>query len=73
MNPLNGFFKSLIKKIAQRRLARTTQIELSRLTDHELNDLGISRGEISSIAKGDHTRWASLQIENNNGNLKGWV
>ena len=77
MNPLSGFFKKLIQAIQHRRMVRTTQIELSRLSDYELNDLGISRGEIYSIACGDKTRWDSHQIgrgvDNHNGNLKGWV
>jgi len=34
------------------RQARRTFNELSRLTSRELNDLGINRGDISSIARG---------------------
>jgi len=33
------------------RRYRTTVNELSRLSAHELNDLGISRGEIATIAR----------------------
>ena len=72
-NPINGFFQKLIQAIQHRRLVRRTQIELCRLSDRELNDLGISRGEIYSIAKGDKTRWESHQVENSNSNLKGWI
>jgi uncharacterized protein YjiS (DUF1127 family) len=36
--------------MARERLARQTIKELSRLSDHELNDLGIARGEIYSVA-----------------------
>jgi hypothetical protein len=42
--------------------------ELSRLTDYELNDIGIARGDIYSIAKGDTDMKRSV-----NQNLKGWV
>ena len=71
-NPINGFFQKLIQAIQHRKLVRRTQIELSRLPDRELNDLGISRGEIFSIAQGDLTRSSHHQIDSN-GNLKGWV
>ena len=77
MNPLSGFYKKLIQAIQHRRMVRTTQNELNRLSDLELNDLGISRGEIYSIAHGDKTRWDSHQVgrgvDNHNENLKGWV
>ncbi len=32
------------------RQARRTERQLSRLSDHELNDLGINRRDIASIA-----------------------
>jgi uncharacterized protein YjiS (DUF1127 family) len=44
------WFKRLNASMARERLARQTIKELSRLSDHELNDLGIARGEIYSIA-----------------------
>jgi uncharacterized protein YjiS (DUF1127 family) len=72
-NPLSGFFRKLIQAIQQRKIVRTTLAELNRLNDRELNDLGITRGEIYSIAKGDKTRWDSHQVQNHNSNLKGWV
>ena len=72
-NPISGFLKKLNQAIQDRRMVRRTLIELNRLNDRDLNDLGITRGEIYSIAKGDKTRWDSHQVQNGNGNLKGWV
>jgi len=41
---------------AQKALERSTIKQLSALSDHELRDLGISRSEITSIAKGEFYR-----------------
>ena len=45
---------------AKKRLIKETEKELGRLTDHELADIGLSRGEIHYVAR-------------SNDNLKGWV
>jgi len=44
------FFENLGQKLAQRRARRDTFRSLQRLTDYELADIGISRGDIRSIA-----------------------
>ena len=44
--------------------------ELRALTDAELNDIGIGRGDIKAIAHGDPTHKRSAQTNNN---LEGWV
>jgi uncharacterized protein YjiS (DUF1127 family) len=41
----------LMKNIREWRRFRATREALSRLTDRELNDLGIGRGEIDNIAR----------------------
>ena len=64
-----NWFKNLNQKLHQRRQARITYNELSRLTDYELKDLGIGRSDIRSIANGNFHR---DQAEANQ-NLKGWV
>ena len=49
--------------------------ELQRLSDRELNDIGLARGDIYSVAHGDVTL-KRTQIESQtdtNANLKGWV
>ena len=61
-----GWLKRISVKLKARRLANQTVKELSRLSDRELNDMGIHRGMIRSIAE-DH------YDEIVNENLKGWV
>ena len=53
-------------KMQARRAARATVAELSALKDYELNDIGISRGEIRNLAKQHYDDVV-------NANLKGWV
>lgn len=51
--PMGSPFTALIAKIRRmnetRKLRLRTERELSRLTDRELNDIGICRGMIPSI------------------------
>ncbi|MHC5305987.1 DUF1127 domain-containing protein [Bartonella sp. LJL80] len=42
---------NILRSFNNWRRYRTTVNELSRLSSHELNDLGISRSEITSIAR----------------------
>ena len=44
------WFKKLQQNYKNARLANQTIKELSRLSDHELRDLGIARGEIYELA-----------------------
>jgi uncharacterized protein YjiS (DUF1127 family) len=50
LHSLAEWFKKLQENMKREKLARQTIKELSRLSDHELNDLGIARGEIYSVA-----------------------
>lgn len=45
-----GLFAGFKRWIAERRAFNTTYNELSALSDRELDDLGISRGDIVRIA-----------------------
>lgn len=47
---ITGKITSLKEAIALARVRRSTIIELSKLSDRELKDIGISRGDIYSIA-----------------------
>lgn len=47
---IGGFFKALRESHRRYRVYRQTVSELSGLTDRELNDLGLHRATISSIA-----------------------
>ena len=50
LHKVSDWLKGIAKANARRVRANATIKELSRLNDHELNDIGISRGEIYSIA-----------------------
>ena len=43
--------KTISEKLNARRRTREAVSELSKLSDHELSDIGISRGEIEYAAK----------------------
>ncbi len=69
--PIEGlldFLKMWNAAISRNKEYQQTSKELSALTDAELNDIGISRGDIRSIARGDKDMTRSV-----NSNLQGWV
>ena len=69
---MEGFvdlIKSLNKKRIQNKAIRETEKALSNLSNAELNDIGISRGDIYSIAR----KVESIEIVKANKNLQGWV
>ena len=49
------WFKRHQASIARKKLARQTIKELSALSDRELNDMGLARGDIWSVAHGDES------------------
>ena len=63
---MTTLLKNFLQKIRNYGKYRQSLNELSKLTDRELNDIGIGRGDIHRVAKGDK----SYQVNNN---LKGWV
>jgi len=71
-SPIEGlldFIHSVRVNYAKAKQVRATIKELSKLTDRELQDIGIARGDIWSIAHDDPT----LVKSDANQNLKGWV
>ena len=68
---LAGWFKKLDAKLTHQSKVRATIKELSKLSDAELRDIGIGRGDIYAIANeaylDNHDK-----IEHNV-NLRGWV
>jgi len=70
---LNNFFKKLINNYQMAKAIRETENELRKLTDAELNDIGIARGDIYSIARQDTDMKQSHLIAPFNPNLKGFV
>lgn len=69
LNSVAEWFKRLNASLAHRAKVNSTIKELSKLSDRELNDIGISRGEIWSIA---HEVEEVKNIRENQ-NLVGWV
>ena len=49
---------------------KQTYKELSKLNDYELNDIGICRGDIRNIARGDRTIKRGIEV---NENLRGSI
>lgn len=66
------YFRKLEKKREHNRNVRITIKELSKLSDRELNDIGIARGDIWAVAHGDGDYARNANPESNE-NLKGWV
>ena len=69
-NFLRRQVSDLYQSYKQNQQIRSTINELSRLTDHELNDIGIARGDIWAIANEDVS---FKRFADTNKNLKGWV
>ena len=61
---------NVMKRWSDRREVKRTIKELNKLTDRDLRDLGISRGEIYSVAIGAWSRDSEIRT---NKNLRGWV
>lgn len=51
---IKGWLNNYTRKYAQQRAYRLTVKELSNLTDKELRDIGLTRGDIHSIAMETH-------------------
>ena len=67
---LAGWLKTQIAKIEKTRRVRSTIKQLSALTDRELNDIGIGRGDIWAVA---HEDPSYKRFADTNSNLRGWV
>jgi uncharacterized protein YjiS (DUF1127 family) len=52
-----GVAASALHAVAAWNNARITRNSLSRLSDRELDDIGLSRGDIENIAAGRYTRF----------------
>jgi uncharacterized protein YjiS (DUF1127 family) len=70
---LKSFLQKLINNYQMAKAIRQTENELRKLTDAELNDIGISRGDIYSIARQDMDMKQSHLIAPFNPNLRGFV
>lgn len=63
---LNNFFRKIDQYFTQRQAVK----ELNQLSDYELRDIGISRGDILSVVRGDKDMARAADV---NENLKGFV
>jgi len=70
---LKSFLLKLINDYQMAKAIRQTEDELRKLTDAELNDIGIARGDIYSIARQDADMKQSHLIAPFNPNLRGFV
>ena len=61
--------KSINNNRIERKAIRETEKALSKLSDYDLADIGISRGEIYEIARAK----ATIEYVKVNQNLRGWV
>jgi uncharacterized protein YjiS (DUF1127 family) len=74
LSPIEGlvsFLKDWNAGYQRNKMVKATIKQLSALSDRELNDIGIGRGDIRSVAKGDETLKRTAAYPNDN--LKGWV
>lgn len=72
-NPISellNLFGNFAESYKRYRNIRSTEKELGALSDWELRDIGISRGDIYALARGDKSLIKSGET---NSNLKGWV
>ena len=70
---LKSFLLKLINSYQIAKAVKETENELRKLTDAELNDIGIARGDIYSIARQDMDMKKSHLIAPFNPNLRGFV
>ena len=64
LSPIEGLidvFRSFNKNIERQRAINATIKELSKLSNRELNDIGIARGDIWAIAHDDTTHLQRME------------
>ena len=66
----NDLRRSMKLRAERRASYKQTYKELSKLTNFELNDIGICRGDIHNIARGDRKIKRGIEV---NENLRGFV
>ena len=71
MTGLANWFKDLANELQRRRNIKHTIKQLSALSNHELNDIGIARGDIWHIANTSYPKGKTVAEVNRN--LRGWV
>ena len=67
---MTNLLKNFLQKLRKSQSYRNTYNQLAKLTDRELADIGITRGDIKNVARGDQS---FKLVSDYNQNLKGWV
>jgi uncharacterized protein YjiS (DUF1127 family) len=73
LNGIANFFKNLGAELQRRRNIKHTIKTLSALSNRELNDIGLARGDIWHIAHTSYPRALRGEAIEANRNLRGWV
>jgi len=67
-----NFFKKISQEFARRQAIRMTIKELSKLSNKELNDIGLCRGDIYTMAHASFPKKDDISAPVNR-NMQGWV
>ncbi len=62
-------FRSFREARKEHRMIKATEKELGRLSDYDLADIGLTRGDIYTVAR----RKSTIENARTNNNLRGWV
>jgi uncharacterized protein YjiS (DUF1127 family) len=62
-------FRSFREARKEQRMIKATEKELGRLSDYDLADIGLTRGDIYTVARCKST----IENARTNNNLRGWV
>jgi len=73
LNSIADYFKRLGAEFKRRRNIRQTIKALSNLSTRELNDIGLSRGDIWHVAHSSYPKALRGEAIEANRNLQGWV
>ena len=73
LNSIADYFKRLGAEFKRRRNIRLTIKTLSELSARELNDIGLSRGDIWYVANQSYPKALGGEAIEANRNLQGWV
>ena len=71
LNGIANWFKNLNAELQRRRNIKHTIKQLSTLSNRELNDIGLARGDIWHIANTSYPKGKTVADVNRN--LRGWV
>ena len=68
-----NWFKNVGIELQRRKNIKDTIKQLSALSNHELNDIGLARGDIWHIAHQSYPKALRGEAVETNRNLRGWV